>query len=83
MNRGVLYRYNHDTDSDDAQLVIPQHEKQQILTAYHNDPTAGHYGMERTQARIAKSFFWPTMRRDIRAYVAKCVSSASATNSKI
>ena len=35
LNDGVLYCYNDD-DSDEAQLVIPEHERGSILNLYHD-----------------------------------------------
>lgn len=74
MNNGVLYRYNQsaDEDSEDALLVIPKQEIQRILTEYHDAPTAGHYGVQRTLARIASRYTWTGMRKQITAYVEKC-----------
>lgn len=73
-NNGVLYRYNQssDEDSEDALLVIPKQEIQRILTEYHDAPTAGHYGVQRTMARIASRYTWTGMRKQIAAYVDKC-----------
>ncbi|GBL62107.1 hypothetical protein AVEN_172917-1 [Araneus ventricosus] len=31
MNQGVLYRYSHDSESEEAQLVVPSHERDKIL----------------------------------------------------
>lgn len=74
MNQGVLYRYNQsaDEDSEDALLVVPQHEVQRILTEYHDAPTAGHYGVQRTLARISARYTWTGMRKQISSYVDKC-----------
>lgn len=83
LNDGILYCYSND-DCDDAQLVIPVHERPDILKAYHDDSTAGHYGTERTIARIASRYFWPGMRSEITKYVGKCVDCQrfKATNLK-
>ncbi|CAH2108895.1 unnamed protein product [Euphydryas editha] len=48
MNNGLLYRYNPTDDSEDAQLVVPQQEWANVLSAYHDDPLAGHYGADKT-----------------------------------
>lgn len=45
---GVLYRYAPDTDSEDAQYVVPRGAQAKILQEYHDAPTAGHYGIENT-----------------------------------
>ncbi|GBM92730.1 hypothetical protein AVEN_215452-1 [Araneus ventricosus] len=48
MNHGVLYSYSPDSDSEEAQLVIPTQEREQILRDHHDAPKAGHYGAEGT-----------------------------------
>lgn len=42
-----LYRYII-PDTTNAQLVVPQQQRQTILEKDHDEPTAGHYGSERT-----------------------------------
>lgn len=71
MNNGILYKYAG--DSEDPVLVIPKDERNAILLAYHDEPTAGHYGIERTTARISTRYFWPHMRSDIAKYIAGCL----------
>lgn len=84
LNNGVLYRYQDETDNDEAQLVIPEEERVNILKAYHDDPTAGHYGITRTIARISGRYYWPGMRRQITEHVQKCIECQryKATNKK-
>lgn len=53
-------------------LVTPESERDNILKAFNNDPTAGHYGVDRTIARIANRFYCPKMRSDITNHVKKC-----------
>lgn len=74
MNNGILYRYNQsaEEESEDALLVIPKHEVHRILTEYHDTPTAGHYGIQRTTARITSRYDWTGMRKQIADYVSKC-----------
>lgn len=44
-----------------------------MLSECHDDPSAGHLGREKTYARIAKSYHWPGMSRDIAKYVQQCL----------
>lgn len=54
---GVLYSYSPMTDNEEAQLVVPNHEQNNILKAYHDDPTAGHYGIQGTLQRITPRYY--------------------------
>lgn len=84
MNRGVLYRYSPDSEEEEAQLVVPQQRKAEVLKEYHDSPTAGHYGSEGTFNRIAKRYYWVGMRKDIAEYVKSCIECCryKASNQK-
>lgn len=71
MHDGILYKYTG--DGDEALLVIPEHEQADILYDYHDAPTAGHYGIERTLARIMSRYYWTGMRKQITEYIHKCI----------
>ncbi|VFQ96020.1 unnamed protein product [Cuscuta campestris] len=46
--------------------------REELLREYHDSPIARHAGVHRTFYRLATSFYWPRMRADVRAYIAKC-----------
>lgn len=69
---GILYRYCSEQDSENGQLVIPNSLREEILQKYHKDATAGHYGIDKTIARIAPLFYWSGIRSDITKYVKAC-----------
>ncbi|GFX53638.1 retrovirus-related Pol polyprotein from transposon 412 [Trichonephila clavipes] len=48
MNQGVLYRYSPHAEVEEAQLVVPTHEREKILKLHHDAPTAAHYGADGT-----------------------------------
>lgn len=72
MNEGVLYRYSPDSEAEEAQLVVPAHEQENVLKHYHDDATAGHYGVDKTITRIASRYYWQGMRKYIANYIGKC-----------
>jgi hypothetical protein len=43
-----------------------------LLAEFHNSKMGGHSGVLRTYNRIAQSFYWEAMRKDVRSYVAAC-----------
>ncbi|GBO24028.1 hypothetical protein AVEN_88700-1 [Araneus ventricosus] len=57
MNQGVLYRYSHDSESEEAQLVVPTHERDKILKEHHDSLNAADYGSDGTYQIIAKRYF--------------------------
>jgi hypothetical protein len=46
------------------------------MEAFHDTPSAGHYGIAKTCKAIQKLFFWTSMREDVARYVTNCVSCA-------
>lgn len=46
--------------------------KQQILEECHDSIAAGHFGIAKTFELVSRTFFWPSMRKYIRDYVAGC-----------
>ena len=63
MNLGVLYRYATDSESEEAQLVVPTQERERVLREYHDAPTAGHYGSEGAYHRIIKRYYFTGMHK--------------------
>jgi hypothetical protein len=62
-----------------SQVVVPDycnHLKRDIMEAFHDTLSAGHYGIAKTCKAIQKLFFWTSMREDIARYVTICVSCA-------
>ena len=59
----------------DKQLYIPVNEtalRQQILQLYHDSPSAGHPGQEKTSELIRQHFYWSDMENEIIRYVKGC-----------
>lgn len=46
--------------------------KPALLYEHHSTPMAGHPGVDCTYRRLASSFYWPGMRRDVKQFVATC-----------
>ncbi|XP_015123819.1 uncharacterized protein LOC107045921 [Diachasma alloeum] len=53
-------------------LCVPESKRLRVLQENHDIPTAGHLGIMKTIARVAQSYFWPGMQRDIKDYVRHC-----------
>ena len=57
-------------------IVVPPSDslRRLILRRYHDAPTAGHPGRDRTEERITKTFWWPQMSSWIADYVKGCAT---------
>ncbi len=53
-------------------LYVPKVICLELISRYHDDPFVGHVGIEKTCKLIARKYYWPTLRRDIEAYVKGC-----------
>src|SRR5947207_4023086 len=54
-------------------LVPPQEAIQnQLLEVYHDCPSGGHWGRDKTLELIQRQFTWDGIEYDVRAYVATC-----------
>ncbi|GFT06785.1 transposon Ty3-I Gag-Pol polyprotein [Trichonephila clavipes] len=84
MNQGVLYRYSPHAEVEEAQLVVPTHDREKILKLHHDAPTAAHYGADGTFSRISSKYYWTGMRKFIADYVKSCSECIryKATNQK-
>ena len=54
------------------QLVLPPSCRKLVLQDAHDGFLGGHLGIEKTTDKVMKSYFWPTMLKDIMQYVQSC-----------
>lgn len=52
--------------------VVKPSDREALMHKKHDSPLSAHGGFFKTSDRIKRSFYWPKMDADIRAYVAKC-----------
>lgn len=45
---------------------------QSLLEEFHASPIGGHFGTAKTLHRLQQNFDWPTIRADVRQFVAQC-----------
>ncbi|OWY94391.1 reverse transcriptase, partial [Phytophthora megakarya] len=59
---------------DDMRVVVPNDEdlRARIIREYHDAPTSGHLGREKTFAAVARDFFWPYLYKWLRKWVRTC-----------
>lgn len=43
-----------------------------LISEFHNTPVGGHAGALRTFHRIAGTFYWPSLKQQVRNFVATC-----------
>ena len=53
-------------------LVVPSQLKEEMLVHFHDAPTGGHLGVNKTLERLRQRCFWYGMSRDVQVYVTTC-----------
>ena len=48
--------------------------QRELIEMFHDWPTAGHPGVAKCYKRLAQSYYWDSMLRDVRNYIQKCHS---------
>ena len=51
---------------------MPKIVYSKLISKYHNDFLAGHFGVKKTRELISQKYYWPSMRNDIKFYVKGC-----------
>jgi len=76
LKSGVLLRSWRDTlappESSIHQIVVPASLRPQLLQIAHEIPAAGHMGVAKTQSRLLRHFFWPSIFRDTKSFCRSC-----------
>ena len=51
---------------------VPEAIRTELISRHHNDSLAGHFGIDKTKDLIGRKYYWPSLRKDIEAYVKGC-----------
>jgi hypothetical protein len=54
------------------QIVLPVCKRKEVLKMAHEIPLAGHLGELKTKQRIKYSFFWPSIKTDVKNFCDSC-----------
>ena len=70
----LLYHTGQVTGRMVQQLVLPKSHRAEVMKLGHDIEWSGHLAGEKTYKRIAVSFFWPEMKKEIMEYCRSCES---------
>lgn len=51
---------------------VPEIICSELISRHHDNPLAEHFGVDNIQELIARKYYWPTLRRNVEAYVKGC-----------
>ena len=57
---------------DQGLSYVPEIIWTELISRHHNNPLAGHFGIEKIRELIAQKYYWPTLCRDVKNYVRGC-----------
>jgi transposase InsO family protein len=73
---GVLHKVVNCQSQAIEVPFLPQSLVSEVLHAFHNHPSAAHFGRDRTFSKLQSRCFWLHMYEDIRSYIKSCVACA-------
>ena len=53
-------------------IYVPKSKHGEIIRRFHEEPTAGHQGIDRTTEKISRTYYFPGMNRIVRKWIAEC-----------
>ena len=48
---------------------VPEIIRSEVISRHHDDPLAGHFGIDKTRELVERKYYWPSLRRDVESYV--------------
>ena len=73
---GKVYRHCKSTKPHDQdfewKLFVPKTDVEKVLFECHHEPTAAHFGLNKTLERVKLNYYWPDLAKDVYEYVSKC-----------
>ena len=53
-------------------LFVLEATRTELVSRHHDDPLAGHFGIDKTKDVVSRKYYWSSLREDIEAYVKGC-----------
>ena len=59
---------------------VPEIIRSEVISCHHDDPLAGHFGIDKTRELVGRKYYWPCLRRNVKSYIQGCdICPASKT----
>ena len=71
---GVIHRNFETPDGliEHRQILVPEPLRKRFLYWVHGDPTSGHFGVQKTTAKLQHYAYWSGWRKDVELFVRRC-----------
>ena len=70
---GILVRLVNRNGNESKQVIVSRSMKQEILSAFHDDPTGGHLSRDKMLGKIRDRYFWIGQTDDVKRYCKCCM----------
>jgi transposase InsO family protein len=82
MDEGKLFYYRGQKrgkrEPEGMRLALPSQMRVDILKEFHDMLIGGHFGVEKTFARVQERYWWPNQYTEVKHYVETCEACAQA-----
>ena len=51
---------------------VPEIIRSEVISRHHDDPLAGHFGIDKTKELVSRKYYWPSLKKDVENYVRGC-----------
>ncbi|GFS88479.1 retrovirus-related Pol polyprotein from transposon opus [Trichonephila clavipes] len=72
IHNGILVHSEYICGENIDQVVLSQCKREEVLKMAHDVPLGGHLGEQKTRQRIKYSFYWPTIKQDVKRFCESC-----------
>ena len=56
-----------------GRICVTKSKRRKIMEESHNPPYSRHHGIEATSKAVESFFYWPSLRKDVDAFVRSCI----------
>ena len=74
--KDINLKYNNGFWTQSHCLYVPESVRVEALRLVHDSKLAGHFGVSKTEELLSRSFWWPGYKKDVKRYVASCLTCA-------
>ncbi|RLU26298.1 hypothetical protein DMN91_000092 [Ooceraea biroi] len=74
VENGILYKTWVSTQpkSNRRQIIVPRDRIAEVLREAHDSPAGGHFGINKTLAKIRQRYYWATCKSNVEDWCASC-----------
>ena len=51
---------------------VPEIIRSGVISCHHNDPLAGHFGIDKSKELVSPKYYWPSLKKNVENYVRGC-----------